>query len=240
MRDRTCIIDGCEREGTGTHGWCQMHAKRWRRNGTMDRVSEKPGPPRGWCKIDGCPARLHAGGYCTSHFLRWKRHGDPIAGASFRDHRPLSERFMDNVNVTDGCWLWTGSTVDGYGRVRSEGITDTAHRVSWTIHVGPIPDGMHIDHLCHNADPTCVVWDECPHRACVRPSHLEPVPPGENSRRAGLRQTALGLRKRRVTHCPYGHEYTEANSYLYRGRRHCRACSRRKAAARRAARRATV
>lgn len=195
MRNRTCIIDGCEREGTGSHGWCQMHAKRWRRHGTTDRLSERSGPPRGHCKIEGCPSRLHAGGYCTSHFLRLKRHGDPLAGASFRDHRPLRERFMENVDVSDGCWTWKGkpSATSGYGRVRSGGVTLLAHRVAWIILVGRIPDGMVLDHLCHNADLTCRLTQTCPHRLCVRPSHLEVVTPGENSRRAGRRRRLVRL-----------------------------------------------
>jgi hypothetical protein len=85
--------------------------------------------------------------------------------------RPLADRFWEKVNK-DGpvvrtelgpCWLWTASAgiTTGYGRInlgRTEGV-ETAHRVSWLLSVGPIPDGKHVLHRCDV-------------RRCVRPSHL--------------------------------------------------------------------
>lgn len=99
---------------------------------------------------------------------------------------------MDQVEVTEGCWLWTGPTVEGYGRVKAAGEVQYAHRVSYELHVGPIPAGAHLDHTCHNEDLTCRATSDCPHRRCVRPEHLEPVKPGVNSQRANARRVALG------------------------------------------------
>lgn len=74
----------------------------------------------------------------------------------------------------NGCIVWIGSTdAKGYGRLNPYGQSRTcyAHRIAWEVAVGPIPDGMHIDHLCQN-------------KGCINPEHLEVVTPGENNRRA--------------------------------------------------------
>lgn len=71
------------------------------------------------------------------------------------------------------CWTWQLSkTYNGYGLVRSGDKMVLAHRLYYQDHIGPIPDGKQLDHLCRV-------------RACVRPEHLEPVTPGENCRRGG-------------------------------------------------------
>lgn len=72
----------------------------------------------------------------------------------------------------DDCWLWTAATThDGYGNFGS-GINVTgAHRWSYMLYVGPIPAGLHVDHLCMV-------------RNCVNPAHLEAVTRQENVRRA--------------------------------------------------------
>lgn len=122
--------------------------------------------------------------------------------------RPVMDRLMKMVEKTSsGCWEY--ATRNRAGRdyrqvnVSVDGIqvNQYAHRVAYAHLVGPIPDGMQLDHLCRN-------------RTCVNPDHLEPVSAQENVRRA----RAL------VTACPQGHPYDATNTRMYQGRRYCRAC----------------
>lgn len=121
----------------------------------------------------------------------------------------VMDRFWSKVEKTDGCWNWTAvKNQKGYGRFKLDGRLRSAHRVSYEMCVGPIPDGLVIDHLCRNP-------------SCVRPDHLEAVTSGENTRRGDT-----GKHERERTHCPRGHEYNETNTRIYKGWRHCRACDR--------------
>lgn len=121
------------------------------------------------------------------------------------------------ANETTGCWEWQRTIDrDGYAMYGSSlQPTRMAHRLAYLSLVGPIPEGLHLDHLCRV-------------RNCVNPAHLEPVTTYENSRRGN---SWLWLRAR--THCPKGHPYdqenTSINSY---GWRRCRACTKAKAEAR--------
>jgi hypothetical protein len=74
------------------------------------------------------------------------------------------ENFWSKVDKSGDCWLWTGSKMKGYGHIgtgyRYEGTkTYLAHRISWNIHFGDIPEGMCVLHKCNNP-------------SCVNPSHL--------------------------------------------------------------------
>lgn len=124
---------------------------------------------------------------------------------------PAEERFEAKTQRTDTCWLWSGRLKDGYGQLSVNGRTTGAHRFAYERFVGPIPEGLVIDHLCRV-------------RNCVNPGHMEPVTLAENIRRG---ETGKYLKDR--THCPRGHEYTEANTYITKpGTRGCRACAREK------------
>lgn len=108
----------------------------------------------------------------------------------------LPANFWAKVAKTETCWNWTGSLVDGYGRFGSARSAETyailgtslAYRIAWEDEHGPVPAGLELDHACNN-------------RACVRPSHLEPVTHEENCRRAAERRTK----------CRNGHAYTAEN-----------------------------
>lgn len=105
--------------------------------------------------------------------------------------KPPEDRFWPKVEVTGFCWNWTGFRgAHGHGQFKATPTTSTgAHRWAYEFLVGPIPDGMFLDHLCRNT-------------GCVNPDHLEPVTNAENVMR-GFGPTANHARK---THCPRGHE----------------------------------
>jgi hypothetical protein len=133
----------------------------------------------------------------------------------------LPSRIAASIDVRDGHWLWTGwANDDGYPYVRHDGRDQPAHRVVYTLLVGPIPEGLELDHLC--VTPMCV-W----------PVHLEPVTHAENQLRIRGRQKAC----RRA-----GHDWTIPTNVRTRpnGRRYCAECDRINLRARYAARKLAV
>lgn len=130
-----------------------------------------------------------------------------------------------SVDADTGCWVWSGCATkpgpDGYGLIRiggKLGKTLLTHRVAYELLVGPIPEGLDLDHLCRV-------------RRCCNPEHLEPVTRAENCRRGALHGT-YGRAERAKTHCPQGHPYSGDN-VTYRpskpNARHCRTCDRARA-----------
>lgn len=134
----------------------------------------------------------------------------------------FEERFWPKVNK-DGpipeyrpdlgpCWIWIAGLTHGYGVIGKGGRGAgqiKAHQFTYRLFVGPVPAGMELDHLCRV-------------RACCNPSHLEPVSHRENT----LRGTGNSARAALATHCPQGHPYDDANTYVVpkSGHRQCRTC----------------
>lgn len=149
------------------------------------------------CAEQHCTAPSHKRGWCTSHW-------PPTIEQRFHS-------FIDVQADTD-CWTWTGAA-ELYGKFKMNGQTRRAHRVSYELHIGPIPDGLEIDHTCGNT-------------LCVNPDHLEATTKPENIHRSN----GAGAHNGRKTHCPRGHEYTPENTYRWPGApgssRQCRACKR--------------
>lgn len=119
-----------------------------------------------------------ARGLCGKHYQRWKKYGDAEYTAkrySPRTKGTLVERFASKILVTPYCWLWKDSPrPDGYGQLTFEGNQGKAHRTSYELFVGEIPEGMEIDHKCRN-------------RICVNPHHLQAVTSSENKENSGMR-----------------------------------------------------
>ena len=121
-------------------------------------------------------------------------------------------RFWSKVAIgaPDECWPWLGYIQpNGYARFRLNGRMVAAHRVAYELLLGPIPEGLHIDHLCRV-------------RHCENPYHMEPVTQGVNTLR-GYGLFAINARK---THCVRGHPFDETNTFISQGGRQCRQCSR--------------
>ena len=155
------------------------------------------------CTVEGCTRQERCVGLCAAHYQRHLNGKDLSPPLVTKARGSLSERFWAKVDKggplpvyrpeLGPCWLWTAACDHGgYGYLHIEsrrGSPKTgAHRVAYKLLVGPIPDGLDIDHLCRVP-------------ACVRPSHLEPVTRSENTIRGliargrfrGSRQTGAGL-----------------------------------------------
>lgn len=121
--------------------------------------------------------------------------------------RTSLDRWLDKVDMTDTCWLWTGARdmeAGGYGRFKYGDKVTLVHRWTFEQFGGLIPAGMTIDHLCRVTN-------------CVNPVHMEVVTRAVNARRGNPN---VGK-----THCISGHEYTPENTYVNpRGYRDCRTC----------------
>lgn len=112
--------------------------------------------------------------------------------------------------MIDECWSIEGQYCQdqhGYGQKYYDGRVQRSHRIAYEILVGPIPDGLELDHLCRNP-------------ACYNPRHLEPVTHVENCRRG-----TAGAHESVKTHCPQGHEYSDENTLVNtKGSRVCKMC----------------
>ena len=128
----------------------------------------------------------------------------------------MRRRVCSRVQVLDcgyvtHCWISDRvKQPNGYTKIGVGGSTLLTHRVAYEAFIGPIPDGLQIDHRCKQ-------------KACCNPDHLEPVTCRENL----LRGDTLTAAQVAATHCKRGHPYDEANNYIRADRpgvRGCRAC----------------
>ena len=147
---------------------------------------------------------------------------------SYGDAR-MPEAFWDRVvPAPTGCWAWVGPQTNGYGQYSASRTSKLAHRSVYLALVGPIPEGMTVDHLCHGWDlESCQgLGTSCPHRKCVNPHHFDLKTIGDNT----LAGNSPSARHARKTHCVHGHPFTPENTRVYRTQwgmgRACITCAR--------------
>jgi len=130
----------------------------------------------------------------------------------------ITERFHDSyIPVTEcGCWLWTKTTYGrGYGCMfltKTGGPRNMkAHRFSWELHNGPIPDGLHVLHKCDV-------------RTCVNPDHLF-LGTNQDNIDDRVKKGRSNNGQQNKTHCPQGHPYSGNNLRInVQGARTCKTC----------------
>lgn len=155
------------------------------------------------CIAGDCDRPRTGLGLCVKHYGRFVKHGNTS--------EPFVRRLLfERIAYSADCWEFTGCRdARGYGRIGRDGKTVLAHRAVYELLVGPIPDGLELDHLCRNPP-------------CCNPDHLDPVTHAENVRRgrAGYAPT---------DRCKYGHDLNDpANVYRHtrgmKGRK-CKPCA---------------
>lgn len=174
-----CVVEGCRNWAQGRN-LCGGHRARIRRYGDVraDIPLKEPGRKGRICSVEGCVRPFECKGYCVKHYYYWSQYGDPLAPRRKRSRTPeefrasVFERIDENGPVSrrtgSPCWLWTGCFVrGGYGVVRNGARNSFVHRLTYEWLVGPVPEGMDLDHVCRT-------------RRCVNPAHLEPVTRKEN------------------------------------------------------------
>lgn len=142
--------------------------------------------------------------------------------------RTIDEWIAAATRRDDGCLIWAGYIEkNGYGRINQRDVPERwAHRAVYTHVIGPIPVQHELDHLCHSRAWQCPGGDRCVHRACVEPTHLEPVTPYENWARG--RSWCAMAQGRPV--CKDGHDLSGYNfaRVSTTGKFYCRQCNREK------------
>lgn len=128
-------------------------------------------------------------------------------------------RLVNMMHRENTCWVWDGAvTKDGYGKtfimIGKYQKNILAHRLSYQVFVGDIPEGLTLDHLCRV-------------KSCINPDHLQPVTMAENLLRAKTIPTTINANK---THCKNGHPFDDENTIHYinkkngRPARGCKIC----------------
>jgi len=111
------------------------------------------------CKVEGCNRKMLARGLCSKHYQRLVTHGDVNVLTRVPIGSSLSFRLEFYSKPEGECIIWTGTKSRGYGKLMYNGKERLAHRLSYEVNRGPIPEGMQVLHKCDNP-------------SCINPDHL--------------------------------------------------------------------
>lgn len=178
-----CLAEGCVAPHAAK-GFCNKHYHRMRRYGTTKSRKERNARE---CRAEGCETLAVSLGLCNKHYHRMREHGSldlPLTRVTKLDSPEKVQARLDQMSDRQGdCLVWQGGMVRGYGRFKANGRSILAHRASYKVNIGPIPDGMEVHHTCFNP-------------ACIEPSHLEVVTRVQNSQalKGAQGDTSSGVR----------------------------------------------
>lgn len=139
------------------------------------------------CSVENCETKTVGRGLCSRHYQRLRNTGSPTGSSK----KSVEQRFWEKVIKSEGCWGWRGAPGPGGYPVITDGTGRgmLSHRYSYALLVGPIPEGLAIDHICHTI-------------TCVNPEHLRPVNAKQNAEnhqgaRANNKSGVLGVYEKR-------------------------------------------
>ncbi len=228
----TCAIPACPLPAVAK-GLCKNHYEVERRR----QITESNDGD--YCVAPDCDRRALVDELCDRHYrqilhngrfgTKWEPEPRFWAKVDKSGPTPAPHPVLGDLGP---CWLWTGLTrgtqVDRYGTFKVKGKTVSVHRYAYELMVGPIPDGLTIDHLCKTSLCVRAVVGDQPGQG-----HLEAVTLAENILR-GDNMAALFARR---DSCYRGHSFEPPNGYLRPdGARGCHECDRIRGAAARAKR----
>ena len=171
-----CSVEGCDKAHYAK-GLCSKHYQRVKATGSVN-LSEFPKT----CSVDGCGGDVHGKGLCVKHYTRLIRHGNLETKVVVGNDEL---RILENSHIDEnGCRVWDKFKKNGYGVTLLHGRLEQAHRASWMVFKGEIPEGMQINHKCHN-------------KACINIDHLYVGTQKENVKDmdvAGRRNKPVGER----------------------------------------------
>lgn len=138
------------------------------------------------CNLKSCAVDATARGLCNVHYHRWRRGADLPASEPIATFQSFEDAFQAHTYRTPkGCLRWNSSLDgNGYGQIRFKGERMPAHRYAYERANGPIPDGLLIDHKCHN-----IICCEVSHlRLATQKQNLEHrAGANKNNRSSGVR-----------------------------------------------------
>lgn len=182
------------------------------------------------CEAVSCKAMAKKLKWCTKHYQRFIKHGDPNIETRLSPNRdPYDDLVRRGITRNGECLLSNASEFsNGYRFTRVQQKTYLMHRVSYKKWHGSIPEGLVVDHMCHNEAAErgeCQGGKACFHKACVNPAHLRVISRRDNTLASPLFWAATGQWQLAKTECPHGHPYSEENTFVHGdGRRSCRIC----------------